>query len=263
MHMVATKTRVHPGAGISDVSWTERFDAENGARRGSIFCHPMVSSTWAIVDNVAGAYYGQKALNEAIGRAGYSHAASDLGFFSTGGWGNPAEQAKIGELAEWIRDDFGAFSLPHLAVGISAGVMGLINYYGTYGAGDPDEVAAFVLVLPPYDLQAIYAANIGGGSTVAAAAWGTTYPNPLPAHSSPKDNGPGLAGTTGRIYYSVDDPVNGIPVIEEMLDTFGSGWSAIQLKGPNGENYGHSEPAINAINKPELVEWCHDAAPIE
>lgn len=252
--------RPHPASAIQDGDWTSRLDGRDGSRRAAIYGHPMVSAMFAILGNVSSSYYGQRRTLKTAADVGYTVGASDLGYFTTQGWGNPAEQVRVGELAAWARTAQAAGGLggspskPLVAVGFSAGAMGLINYFGQ--AGDPDDVAAFVLGLVPYDLRALWDANVAGVRSGAGAAWGVTYPTPLPAHASPKDNIGPLAGKHVLLPYASDDPLNGSAVVADMVAAIGANAVAIDVGA-----LGHTEAAIDAIAQhPDVWAWLLDVA---
>lgn len=265
MRMTLGVNRAHAASGIIDATWTARLDGQAGLRRSAIYCHPMVSAMTFVAQNTASAYYGQRALVEAVGKEGYTTGGSDLGYFNSGGWGNPAEQTRIGELDAWAHQalstgGMGGSSATRVAIGASAGMMGIANYYGK-APGHAASLAAIVWILPPWDLRSIYVNDRAGDSRAGVQnAWGITWAgvDNLPAGASPRDNTALLAGIPMRIYYANNDPLNGPTDVAAMVAAYGSATTQAFDVGA----LGHTEAAINAVDKGDLLRWLEKVAPI-
>lgn len=264
-------SRAHAASGINDASWHPHLDDLGQTRRAAIYCHPMVSKMKFVIGNAAAAFDGQDALTRGLSEpGGYAEGGSDLGYYNTGGWGNPAEQTEIGLLDAWARAPIasggnGGKPDPLVAVGVSAGMMGIANYYGK-APGHAANLAAIVWILPPWDLRSIYVNDRAGDARAGVQqAWGITWAgvDNLPAGASPRDNTALLAGIPMRIYYASNDPLNGAADIAAMVAAYGPATTTAIDVGA----LGHTEAAIFAVSDPAgphfgpLVRWLHDVAP--
>lgn len=227
-----------------------------GTRRGVLYSHHSGGTGKTPLDWTNNA--GTARLCEALA-ANYAFASSDLGGSAL--CGNTTAQTRLGQLDAWCiasgTDRPRASTAPRIAVGVSGGVTALVNYYGT-SPGHVADLAALVLILPLWDLDYAYQTNPSGVRAVIEAAWGVTHPTALPAGADPRGNTTliGAANIPTRIYYASDDPLYTAQIISDMVAAFGNQASAVNVGA-----LGHTDAAIAAIDRAELVSWLRTVAP--
>lgn len=246
---------------VQDCVWTDTRNPRNNTQRGAIYCHPNVTTIGTIEANTGGLYTGQRALRRAFATNGYTVAASDLGFFDgdsgNGSMGNAAEQARITELDTWAKTGAGGSTEPRVHVASSAGMVGDANLYGT--TGDLDDVAAFVWILPVFDMRRLYLADTAGIRNEIEFSLGITYAGSdnMPANSSPKDTATELYGKHFYIAYPTLDPLINAQDIEDMQDAYGPNVTVRPLEG-----FDHDDTGIGAVDLTDLMAWLHNVAPV-
>lgn len=227
-----------------------------GVRRGSHFWHQSGGTARTATAYGVGADATVNLLQEIA--AVYPMASSDLGGTST--WGNTAAQSAGGTMDANTSDSAkgAASSANRIAIGISGGCGAMVNYIGK-SPGHVADFAALVLILPLWDLDYHYQNDLPTGSRAAiGTAWGITHPTALPANASPKDNAAliSAAAIPTRIYYATDDTICDATRAAEMVTALGAGASSISLGA-----LGHTDAAIGAIDKPDLMAWLLSVAP--
>lgn len=122
----------------------------------------------------------------------------------------------------------GGSAKAHLA-GFSMGGGAAVRF----AALNPSLVASLMLVMPMSDMQAMYDANRGGLRASMGAAWGVTYPTPLPTPDTDLigTHAPAVAsaGIPTRLLYSTADTLvlpaeatalaSALGVTPEIIDT--------------------------------------------
>lgn len=255
-----TLTSISSGSGRVQASETDLWIRPSrgfqfGSRRGVLYAHQGTASGLAPIDYTN--FAGTARLLDAIAGYGYVVASQDLG--GTAHWGNTTAQARVGATDSWLLASTaaGASTADRIAVGISMGGAAAVNYFGK-SPGHVADLAALVLILPALNLDFYYQNDTGSARAPIETAWGITYPTALPANADPQTNMALIAAATipTRIYFASDDPIQDSAMATANLAALGGNGSTVNLGA-----LGHTDAAIAAIDKPDLIAWLQSVAP--
>lgn len=208
-----------------------------------IYGHQSGGSAKVAIDG--NAHAGTQALLQTVADAGFLVAAQDQGGLTT--WGNTTAQARMTATRTWVQA-----SAPYLAssgriaiIGISMGAVLMMNW----AKANPTLVSCMVGILPATDLTAYYVAG-GAGRANIEAAWGVTYPDPLPAGADPTIGASSsvLVDIPYAAYYASNDDIATPAIVTSMA-------AAIGGTATNVGALGHTEAAIGAVDAEEVAEF--------
>lgn len=117
--------------------------------------------------------------------------------------GNATSTARMADAVTGAVAD-GAAAVPPLIIGASNGATAALQYAVAH------DVAGLVLMLPAIDMAYIYANDVGGFRSDIEAAWGITYPAPLPDAANPlwlAEQG-AFDGVPMQVWYASNDPIS-------------------------------------------------------
>lgn len=212
--------------------------------RGVVYCHQGGATA---LTPILSANTGTHALIRAIAEV-FPVSSQDQG--AVGPWGNTTAQTRIGQQKTWLQAaPVSAATGKVILVGISQGATAMFNW----AIDNPTLVAAMLGVLPVCDLTDIYENNRGGAQAGIGTAWGVTPPDALPAGADPAVDPSPLVGIPCRLYYASDDTT----VLPAKVTAFAS---AIGATATNLGTLGHTEAAIAAVPRPDVVEWLRSVA---
>lgn len=116
-----------------------------------------------------------------------------------------------------------------------------------------NEAAGIVAMIAPLDAQAIYDADEFGLRSDYEAAFGITYPEPVPTVANP------VAGLTGdgygcpiQVWYASDDELS---TLGDAIDKFTATGSDMHDVGA----LGHTAEAVEAVAAADVVAFIHEA----
>lgn len=234
-------------AGETDMWLRPARGFQDDGHRAAIYCHQGGATGISPANAIT--YPGTSALLASVADAGYPVASSDLGGLSL--WGNSTAQTRTGQLTTWARGTVGGSSDAVVAIGISMGFAAAVNYFSAHTS----DVAAFIGVLPVWNLTDIYTNNVLGAQAAIGTAWGVTYPDPLPAGASPHENASSLAGKPCLIFFASDDDVCDATIAASIVSTFGANAASVNLGA-----LGHTDTAVAAINKQTVSDFLRSYA---
>lgn len=164
----------------------------------------------------------------ALARHGFTVVAPS----APGAWGNTSAMNKLSDVLALARSELNASGEPPVILGASHGGAWAIK------AADTFPVAGLVLFIPAVHLQAIRETNPINLNqrAVIDAAWGVTYPEPLPPGAEVFDRD--ISNTPAIINYAPDDPIS-----IDIQDFATRNGAALYSVG----NLGHSNEAVEAV----------------
>lgn len=237
-------------ASEGDFYLTGRLAKRDQSARAVLWCHQGATLASSLYDRTNQS--GTAALLEAIADAGYLVAGQDLGAMNP--MGNNTAKTRTGSTVTWAQTAaIGASSSkPVVLVGISQGFVAAVRW----AAANPTLVAAFVGVLPFWDMRGEYASNALGLRAQIQTAWGITHPTPLPtgASANDSDNTTPLAAKPAYVAYATDDGICTPTHAGEIVAAF-AGSTSVSLGA-----LGHTNAAIAAVDKPSLISWLRTVA---
>lgn len=157
-------------------------------------------------------------------------------------WGNTTGRNQTTDVANWLRNVHLATSDGLILIGASHGTTWAFNY----AVANPGTVACIVALLPIADLTAVRDGDILGLRAGIDAAWGVSYPTPLPVASDPMQNTAALSSIPIQLWYAPDDPVS------VNIASFASSTGA-ELNSVGA--LGHSDAAIAAADISSIVSF--------
>lgn len=159
--------------------------------------------------------------------------------------GNPAAVDRIDDAVTFAVDELGGIDGPPIIVGQSnGGLCGL-----AYAASHP--VTAFVGLICPVDLDAIYQGDLLGHRSDIETAWAVTHPQPLPPGASPLDHVATIDAPM-QLWEASDDPLAvGVAAYATAVG------ADLRSVGP----LGHTAQAVSAADADRVVEFIRAAIP--
>lgn len=215
---------------------------------GLILCHGSGTNNEFIGDPTQPS---SMRLAAALATAGIPCIAGDFGGQA---WGNPAEQADIGNAWTVLKGQFPSMRTDkHAILGVSMGGAAA----SIYTQANPGKVAAMVGLIPLLDLVDFYARNVGGSQSQIASAWGVTAPAALPAAANNAANAAQAASVPLLCgYSSVDQTVYPTYVTSYVAAVNAAGGDATAQV--TDSTYGHSDQAIGGMPAATIGEFLLD-----
>lgn len=202
-------------------------------RRAVVMCHGLGADALRYSGN-----YLQAVLAHKLASAGLVVVAGD---FAGDSCGNAAATAGV-EAARVLAGTVGAKTDKVLLFGNSMGHFTCCGYQRDY----PGKTAAVVGLSPGTHLDAAREGNVIAGTRAAIdAAWGVTYPAPLPAGADPSANTATHAGIPRRLYHAASDPTG--PFSDVQAFATATGATAVSLSGSAHGDANLSPAVINEI----------------
>lgn len=133
--------------------------------------------------------------------------ARDFGYPSAGTyltalpWGNATAQGRVRSTRTYLQSSLGARSGGVIIFAVSQGTAAAM----TVAADHPDEVLGVVSFLPAFDLDNLRELDPFNSRAGIDAAWGVTYPTPLPADANPALRKDDLADMPILMFYATND----------------------------------------------------------
>jgi predicted alpha/beta hydrolase family esterase len=159
-------------------------------------------------------------------------------------WGNSTAISRTTDAITWNRSNLGSTNNPVVIIGASHGGTCALRYI----SDNPGDVACAVLVIPAVDMEDIRNTDVLGLRDDIDAAWGVTYPAPLPAGANPAQNTADYLGVPLQIWYATDDPVCSPSSVTAFATATGA---EIHSVG----NLGHSNAAIAAVDTQQVIDF--------
>lgn len=170
------------------------------------------------------------------------------GFFGGDTWGNDTAMSRLTAAHTYLASASGASATKVHMLGMSMGHALALRY----AALNPTKVASVTGIIPLVDINAMYAADYPAGSQASiGAAWGVTYPTPLPAGADLLAQAPTLQSNAipYRAYYSSVDPY--IQVADVQALAAAAGGTATEIDS----TYGHTDAAMTQFNTIDYINF--------
>lgn len=176
-------------------------------------------------------------------RDGFVCASSDFGGANT--MGNDNATGRVKQVYDFLQTVPGVKPGPVFCFGTSMGNATALSFARRY----PGTVKGIISIFGLSDAQPYYMDDLGGFRDEFEAAWGITYPAPLPTNANPMLYLPSLAGIPWRGWYSTDDglvpPVQGQAFATALNAVAGNAGMAVAKEVAVG---GHSDAIFSSIS---------------
>lgn len=163
---------------------------------------------------------------------------------ATAQWGNATSVSRTGDNITWNRTSLGSTNDPVVLIGASHGGTGALRWISE----NPGTVACAVIIIPAVDMEDIRTNNPSGLRASIDAAWGVTYPTPLPAGVNPAQNTADYMGIPIQIWYATDDVI----CTPATVTAFGA---SVGAEMHSLGNLGHTDAAVAAVDKAQVVSF--------
>lgn len=223
-------------AGQSDRTFGPRVDNHQ--------YYPLIWMTGGINTAESYGYIGFQAHLDALMVERFSGAMPSI----PGQLGNATAKATIAATRQYLIDRNRGKSGKIILSGRSNGCVSSM----LYAADHPEQIAGIVGFLPPIDAQYLYDNNTGGLQASYEAAYGITYPTPLPNGASPMDASvlAAIADIPILLYYASNDTIT---TGGDKLDDFVAATNTTLV---DVGALGHTDAAVEAADTQQIVDFC-------
>ena len=234
--------RSYQGSGRYAASEGDVFIARGamtaGGVRGVIYCHGAGGDATSCRDY---ARIGELDVINAVAER-FPVLSIDAG--GAQAWGNSTAVARVGDAVTYLQGTLGAKSGTVLLIGASMGAVTALNY----ARANPTKVGCVVGIIPVIDLNDMVTNNRGSLAANINTAYGTYSEATHGPTYNPANYAASLTTPT-RLYYASDD-ATAIPGAVTAFDTACSSATAASVGA-----LGHTQAAIDAAPREEIVEW--------
>lgn len=159
-------------------------------------------------------------------------------------WGNTTCINRMTDSIAWNRTSLGSSNDPVVLIGASHGAVSSLSWISE----NPGTVACAILIIPAVDMEDIRTTNALGMRTSIDAAWGVSYPAPLPPGANPAQNTNDYLSTPIQIWYADDDTI----CTTALTTAFGA---TISAEMHSVGNLGHTDAAIAAVDSAQVLSF--------
>lgn len=221
--------------GKADVSLEPRL--KKTGLRGVVFIHSGGADGTSIINGT-----GLPGLASLMKRVGEEFLVAATNY-EPQAFGNPTAQTRLGQCRTWLQAN-GALPGTVLCITTSQGAACALNY----ASDNPTHIGGIVSFMPGFHLDDLRDNDRGGTRVLIDAAWGVSYPAPLPAGANPALKSAQLSAIPQQMWYATDDPYIPTTVVTDWAAASGAEAYSVGALG-------HSDNAIAAAPHETVLEF--------